>query len=167
VETATRRADRSKNLVGFQVGSVAYAVDIQRVHEIINPLPLVQLPHAPDSVLGVADHRGEVIPVIDLRVRFGLPTTELTRRTKWLIVATRSGKAGLVVDGVTEVFGAGPADARSVPKLGRGDETRGLAAVFAYEGGLVFVIDGDRVAAPAEALDLPGIAASMGGSGGR
>ena len=74
-----RRADRTKNLVGFLVGDVRYAVDILRVREIINPLGVVPLPHAPPVVVGVSDHRGQVVPVIDLRKRFGLPSAEATR----------------------------------------------------------------------------------------
>ena len=67
-----QRHDPSKNLVGFIVGDVHYAVSIHRVREIANPLTLVALPKAPSSVTGVADYRGEVVPVIDMRVRFGL-----------------------------------------------------------------------------------------------
>ena len=155
VDATRQRSDRSKNLVGFQVGDVRYAVDILRVREIITPLPLVELPHAPPSVLGVADHRGEVVPVLDLRRRFGLPATAPTRRTKWIVVELEDRSAGLVVDSVTDVFGAGPTEQRGVPKLGTGDEARGIAAVYATGGGLTFVIDVDRVAAPAEAIDVP------------
>ena len=50
----TARTDRTKNLVGFVVGEVRYAVDILRVREIINPLPVVALPHAPPAIVGVA-----------------------------------------------------------------------------------------------------------------
>ena len=53
-DSAARRGDRTKNLVGFQVGDVRYALEILRVREIINPLPTVALPHAPKVVLGVA-----------------------------------------------------------------------------------------------------------------
>src|SRR5687767_5938994 len=105
--TGVRRGDRTKNLVGFLVGDVRYAVDILRVREIINPLPVVPLPHAPPVVVGVADHRGQVVPVIDLRRRFGLPLIEITRRTKWIIVRAGERASGLVVDAVTDVFGAG------------------------------------------------------------
>lgn len=155
METSTRqRSDRSKNLVGFTVGDVFYAVDIFRVREIINPLPMVALPHAPPVVVGVADHRGDVVPVIDLRRRFALAPKPATRRTKWIVVDTGGRAVGLVVDAVTDVFGAGPAEQRQVPSLGMGDEARGLSAVYMYEGTLVFVIDVDRVAAPAQALDL-------------
>ncbi|MFW6051203.1 MAG: chemotaxis protein CheW [Myxococcota bacterium] len=155
--TPRQRTDRSKNLVGFLVGDVFYAVDIFRVREIINPLPVVNLPHAPPVVLGVADHRGDVVPVIDLRRRFGLPPEAPTRRTKWIVVDAGGKAVGLVVDAVTDVFGAGPAEQRAVPALGVGDEARGIAAVYLHDGALVFVIDVDRVAAPAEAIDVSAV----------
>lgn len=154
---ASRRADRSKNLVGFMVGSVQYAVSIFEVREIINPMPVVELPHAPAVVLGVTDHRGEVVPVIDLRLRFGLPKGDRTRRTKWIIVELENRAVGLVVDSVTDVFGTTSKDERSVPALGRGDDVRGIAQVFNHGGHLVFVIDVARVAAPARGLDIEGL----------
>ncbi|MCB9618766.1 MAG: purine-binding chemotaxis protein CheW [Sandaracinus sp.] len=154
-QTSRNRSDRTKNLVGFVVGEVRYAVEILRVREIINPLGVVELPHAPPSVLGVADHRGMVVPVLDLRRRFGLPPVAATRRTKWILVEGDGRTVGLVVDAVTEVFGAGVEQQRAVPRLGSGDEARGIAAVFATAEGLWFVIDVDRVAAPAQAVDVP------------
>jgi purine-binding chemotaxis protein CheW len=160
------RTDRSKNLVGFVVGDVRYAVDILRVKEIINPLPMVALPHAPPAVVGVADHRGSVVPVVDLRRRFNLPVMGATRRTKWVVVDVESRSVGLVVDGVTDVFGAGPADQREVPALGVGDAARGIAAVYKHDGGLVFVLDVDRVAAPAEAIDVSQLSRLSLGEGG-
>src|SRR5690606_32409332 len=107
---ARRRADRSKNLVGFTINDVYYAVDILRVREIINPLPIGPLPHAPAAVLGVADHRGQVVPVLEVRRRFGLPSVGPSRRTKWIVVELGDRQVGLVVDSVTDVFGAGGDD---------------------------------------------------------
>lgn len=151
---ARRRADRSKNLVGFTIADVHYAVDILRVREIINPLPIVPLPHAPAAVLGVADHRGDVVPILDVRRRFGLPSTAPTRRTKWIVVELGDRLVGLVVDSVTDVFGASEPDQRSVPEIGVGDAARGISAVYSYAGNLVFVLDIDRIAAVAEVLDM-------------
>ena len=158
----SRRGDRTKDLVGFQVGDVFYAVDIFRVREIINPLEIVVLPHAPDVVLGVAEHRGEVVPIIDLRRRFGLPSAAPTRRTKWLVVARGDRSVGLVVDLVTDVFGSAGDDQREVPQLGHGDRARGIASVYAHQGSLVFVIDVDLVAEPAAEIDIDAIATSAG-----
>jgi purine-binding chemotaxis protein CheW len=156
------RADRSKNLVGFRVGDVRYAVEIARVAEIINPLSVIELPHAPNVVVGVAHHRGTVVPIVDLRRRFGLQPKETTRRTKWIITRGDQRLVGLVVDAVTDVFGAGVAEEREVPDLGGGEDVRGITAVYAHEGELVFVIDVNRVAAPAQALDLSAVQSMMG-----
>lgn len=151
---ARRRADRSKNLVGFTIADVHYAVDILRVREILNPLPIVPLPHAPAAVLGVADHRGEVVPILEVRRRFGLPSAPPTRRTKWIVVELGDRSVGLIVDSVTDVFGAGEPDQRSVPEIGVGDAARGIAAIYTHAGHLVFVLDVDRIAAVAEVLDM-------------
>lgn len=140
-----QRHDPSKNLVGFVVGDVEYAVNIARVKEITNPLGIVPLPHPPHAVTGVADFRGEVIPVVDLRERFGLPQAPVTRRTKWIVVDVSSRLIALVVDGVSEVFGTGGAELRPAPSLGGGDDLRGIAGVTSHGEGLVFVLDTGRL----------------------
>ena len=66
------RHDAERSLVGFSVGDVAYAIEISHVREIVAPLSLTVLPHMPPAVVGVANHRGEVVPVVDLRQRFGV-----------------------------------------------------------------------------------------------
>ncbi|WP_075097648.1 chemotaxis protein CheW [Sandaracinus amylolyticus] len=153
-EVRRRGSDRDKNLVGFLIGDVHYAIDIQRVKEIIRPLPLVSLPHPPPAVVGVADHRGEVVPVLDVRRRFGLPASTESRRTKWLLVTLPGRTVGLIVDAVSEVFAAGEEDQRAVPAIGMGDQARGIVAVFGHRGTLVFVLDVDRIGAAAELVDV-------------
>jgi purine-binding chemotaxis protein CheW len=150
------RHDPSKNLVGFLVGDVLYAVRIELVREIVNPLDVVELPRAPKSVRGVADYRGFVVPVIDLRVRFGLPAVSESRKTKWIVVDVgakgESGRnAALVVDAVTEVFGYGKDGIRPAPPLGRGDDLRGIEGVTTAGERLVFVLDARAFGALAQA----------------
>jgi purine-binding chemotaxis protein CheW len=149
------RADGPKNLVGFDVGDVRYAVDIASVREIVNPLPFVTLPHAPLEVLGVADHRGQVLPIVNLRERFGLPTAESTRRTKWLVVVAdhSDSPVALVVDSVTEVFGAAADQHRDIPVLGGGEDRRGISAAYKYRDGLVFVIEPSLVTSATRDID--------------
>lgn len=163
------RHDPSKNLVGFLVGDVAYAVRIEAVREIVNPLAVVELPRAPEAVRGVASFRDEVVPVIDLRMRFGLPPVAIHRKTKWIVVdvtprsraimgpsspATAATKrlVALVVDAVTEVFGTGGGPIRPAPSLGEGDQLRGIEGVASYAGGLVFLLDVSVFNAIAEAV---------------
>ena len=139
------RPDPRKSLVGFVVGDVAYAVPIVHVQEIVAPLELTELPHSPDVVAGVADHRGQVIPIVDLRARFKLPKASDRRRVKWILVRVEERTFGLAVDRVTDVFGTGGVDIRPAPSLGGGEDSRGIVGVTSYEGILVFVLDVTRL----------------------
>jgi len=143
VANSRKRPDPQKSFVGFVVGEVAYAVPIGSVREIVNPVPLTELPHAPQSVAGVMDHRGEVVPIVDLRVRFGLPPVAPSRRTKWILIEVEGRSVGLTVDRVTGVFGYS-GELRSAPTLGAGDEARGVVGVASIGGSLVFVLDVGR-----------------------
>ena len=135
------RPDAQKNLVGFVVGDVHYAIEISRVREIVNPLDVTPLPHTPDEIVGVADHRGEVVPVVDLRVRFNLQPKEEERGTKWILVNIGSHIVGLVVDSVTDVFGARNDEIRVTPDVGGNRDLRGITGVARHEGKLVFILD--------------------------
>lgn len=140
--------DAARNMitwVGLEVGGVSYAVHIQHVREIIRPLPMQVLPHSSRYVIGVIDHRGDVVPIVDLRVRFGTPQGVDLGHTRW-VIAQRDGRLfGLVVDRVTEVFTLSEADARPVPDLGPGAERRGITAAYSYAGRLVFALDIERL----------------------
>lgn len=169
---ARHRHDPSKDLVGFLVGEVMYAVRIDVVREIVNPLPVVDLPRAPEAVKGVADYRGEVVTVIDLRERFGLAQVPRSRKTKWIVLdvgAERHAGAGaqsaryaaLVVDAVTEVFGLAGGELRPAPPLGAGDDARGIEGVTTLGARLVFVLDACAFGAVARAALAAGVPDSI------
>jgi purine-binding chemotaxis protein CheW len=149
------RPDTHKNLVGFVVGDVHYAIDISRVREIVNPLPITALPHMPGDVAGVADHRGEVVPVIDMRVRFNLDR-EQPKSCKWILITLSNRVVGLVVDSVTEVFGARNDDIRPTPEVGGNRDLRGISGVARHDGKLTFVLDTARFLDVVEALSASG-----------
>lgn len=138
------RPDPNKSLVGFMVGRVHYAVPISEVREIVNPSSLTELPHLPEAIAGVADHRGEVIPVVDLRTRFGLERLDSLARAKWILVDVNGRTVGLRVDAVTDVFGTGGDNVRPAPHLGDGDDRRGISGVISHGGTLTFVLDVGR-----------------------
>jgi len=146
------RHDPTKSFVGFVVADVGYAVPIARVKEIVNPMAVVPVPHAPRQVVGVADYRGEIVPVVDLRVRFGLaaaalaePASAKASKGKWVIVDVTGRLVALLVDAVTDVFGTGGTDLRATPTLGGGEDARGFAGVTNYAGSLVFVLETSRL----------------------
>jgi purine-binding chemotaxis protein CheW len=138
---ATARAVNEVSLVGFRVGRGMFAVQVQSVREIIAPVPLVQVPDASRIVLGVIEHRGEVVPIVDLRRRFAMDETDPARRIKWIIVDVGSGRLGLVVDDVTEVFRVDASQERPTPRVGPGEVAHGFSRVYAHEGALVMTLD--------------------------
>ena len=145
------RQDPLRNLVGFSVGDVRYALPIAAIREVVNPLTVVDLPDAPQEVRGVANYRGDVVPVVDLRVRFRLAPLEETRRTKWVLIDIGGRLVALVVDTVSGVFGA-QADLRPAPVLGGGEDARGIAGVTMHDEEMVFVLDTARFAVLTEPL---------------
>ncbi len=142
---AKDRSEGDKRLVGFVVGDVHYALDIAHVREIVNPSPTSAVPQMPGAVVGVADHRGEVVPIVDARWHFGLPRVAASRGTKWILLRAGEELLGLVVDRVTDVFGS-TSPPREPPAALGDPKTRGVAWVAARDGELVFVLDAEKLA---------------------
>jgi len=138
-EAERKRGDPRKNLVGFMIGSTQYAVDIWRVREIIKPIATTAVPQSPAVLVGMADHRGEIVPILDLRIQFGVPA-ERTRKTKCIILNLPDATVGIVVDEVVGVFGSVDAQIRQAPNLGAGAQ-QPIMGVASNQGAMVFVLD--------------------------
>ena len=93
-----------QQLVVFELANEFYGINIATVESIIKMQPITQLPQTPPYVKGVTNLRGSVLPVIDLRIRFGQQTQDETRQTRIIIVSMGNVKVGMVVDGVSEVL---------------------------------------------------------------
>ncbi len=143
----------AKDLIRVEVGSVLYALQVSRIREIVNPLPIVELPRDREFVLGVADHREEVVVVIDLRSLFGLRRREPDRRTKWIILESSHRPVGIVVDAVLDVFSSAEQQERDVPVLDERHRERGITSAYKHADRLVFLLNADRLAEPAMELD--------------
>jgi purine-binding chemotaxis protein CheW len=155
------RQSAHRSLVGFTVGTVRYALEIGQVREIVTPLPLTLLPHTPNGLAGVADHRSEVVPVIDLRARFGIvPSTEPGKKSKWILVEIARRAVGLVVDDVIGVLRVPTGEFRPAPDLGGGEQARGISSVATHAGVLVFVLDLTRFEQLAESFDHRSLSAA-------
>jgi purine-binding chemotaxis protein CheW len=93
-----------RQLVIFSLAEELYGVDIAAVEGIIKMQAITAVPHAPPFVEGVTNLRGKVLPVIDLRKRFGLNASQTTRDSRIVTVEVAGLKVGMVVDGVSEVL---------------------------------------------------------------
>ncbi len=114
---AAPEADPVVELCAFRVGEEEYVVDLRRVREVVPPLPVRPVPRAPEAVEGVVDLRGEVIPVVDVRRRFGLPAAPPTRRARLLVTRLEGRVLALLVDAVLEVMRIPRSAIRPAPSL--------------------------------------------------
>ena len=101
------QGDDERQLVVFDLASEAYGVNIGTVREIIRMQEITQVPRTPDYVEGVINLRGKVIPVMDMRKRFGFPVAEHTKDTRIVVIDIGGSDIGATVDAVTEVLRLG------------------------------------------------------------
>jgi len=91
-------------LVGFIIGEEEFSVPILSIQEIIKPIEWTRVPRTPEYVLGVFNLRGSVIPLIDLRLKFGLKSENMTDNTRFMVMKNETETAGFVIDRLTEAI---------------------------------------------------------------
>ncbi len=133
----------------FFLAREEYGIEIVKVTEIIGMMPITTVPRLPAHVKGVINLRGKVIPVIDLRLKFGMPEIPYTERTCIIIseVAGDSGSnlIGVVVDSVSEVLNVKAADLEERPNFGVRLDTDYILGMAKLNGGLKILMDIDKV----------------------
>ncbi len=136
---------RDYQVVVLRLANEHYGVDIARVQEIIRVQPITRVPHAPASVEGVLNLRGRVIPIIDLRARFGFPRNEASSETRIAIIDVVGTTVGVVVDGVSEVLTI-PSSAVEPPSpVAVGKDAAFIAGVAKLDARLVLLIDANAI----------------------
>ena len=98
------KIDEVIQLVGFIVGEEEFAIPILSIQEIIKPISCTRVPQTPTYILGVFNLRGSVIPLIDLRARFGLTPQKHTEETRFVVMKSGDDVAGFVIDRLTEAI---------------------------------------------------------------
>lgn len=110
-------------LVAFVVGSEEYAVPILSIQEIIKSLEYTRVPGVPNYVLGVFNMRGWVVPLINLRLKFGLPYEKPTEDTRYIVIRNQEERAGFVIDRLTEAVRIRESDIDPTPETISQDES--------------------------------------------
>lgn len=142
--------DCTGQYLSFHLAGDDYAVDILRVQEIRGWENVRSLPEAADCIKGVLDLRGTIVPIIDLRVRFGQADPAYTPTTVVIVMAVadpegRSHLVGAVVDGVSDVLNIDSADVKAPPQYGGAVGRRYLKGMVSGERGMVILLDLDRL----------------------
>jgi purine-binding chemotaxis protein CheW len=120
---ALEQSDNIVQLVGFIIGEEEYAVPILSIQEIIKPFSWTRVPQVPPYVLGVFNLRGSVIPLIDLRQKFGLPKKKHNDETRFFVMRSGSDVAGFVIDRLTMAIRIKKQDIGPAPDTISGDDT--------------------------------------------
>jgi purine-binding chemotaxis protein CheW len=146
-------ATSTQQYLTFQLAGQRYGVPILQVQEIRGWEKPTRLPHAPAYLLGVINLRGAVVPILDLRRRFGLGEAVYGRTTVVIVVKVVGGRgevtAGMVVDAVTEVCDVSEQDLRSAPPVGSGIDADLVCGLAMVGEGMLVLLDVARLVARA------------------
>ena len=149
-------AASGRQVLTFDLAGETYGVDILRVQEIRGWSPVTRIPKTPKHVLGVLNLRGSIVPIVDLRVRFGLERAEFTPLTVIIVLSikTETGRRefGLVVDAVSDVVDLGPEAMRETPSLGSKTSVEVIESLATVEDRMLILLNVDQLAS----LDLGG-----------
>ena len=151
-------ADKEGKYLTFSLAGEEYGIGILKIKEIIGMMSITTVPQTPEFVKGVINLRGKVIPVIDLRLRFGMEVIDYTERT-CIIVVEIEGSAGtvqigIVVDAVSEVLNVNAEDVEETPTFGAKLNTDYILGMAKMEGGVKILLDIDRVLSAGEVAAL-------------
>jgi len=150
-----------EQLVVFRIMNEEFGVPIQRVREIIKVPHITHLPHSAPYVEGVINLRGDVLPVINLRRRFGLEAQEKDDSTRIMIVEYGDGQVGLVVDAVTEVLRLPRSAIGAPPAHVAGLHTELIAGIGKLEDRLLILLDPDQLLSRDDEIRFADLAASV------
>jgi purine-binding chemotaxis protein CheW len=163
------QGDIAQELAGkymtFKLAEEVYGLEILKVREIIGLMAITRVPRACDYVRGIINLRGKVIPVLDLRLKFGMPPTDPTDQTVIIVVqyaaAGRDLTMGILVDQVLEVLSIDAGHIEPPPSFGAIDlDTDFILGVGKTEERVIFLVDIGRVLSAAEACEVVQVADS-------
>ena len=141
-------------LVVFNLANEDYGVDIGAVDGIVKMQAITKVPQAPDFVEGITNMRGEVLPVLDLRKRFGLPLSETTKDTRIVNVEVDGVKVGMVVDAVTEVLRVAEEEVEPPSPLVTTVDSAFITGIAKVDSRLIILLDLAKVLSTEEQADL-------------
>jgi purine-binding chemotaxis protein CheW len=158
---AAQTDSRSGKYLTFQLSTEEFGIRVLKVREIMGLQDITPVPQTPPHIKGVINLRGKVVPVIDLRLKFGLPAAEYTQRT-CIIVTQVQGQSsmilmGIVVDGVSEVLNLSGQEIEDTPDFGEAISDQYLLGMAKVKGKVKILLDIDKVMSTQELQKLDAI----------
>jgi len=133
--------EKDLQVVGFRIGNETYGVRIAAVREIVRVPEITSVPNAPESIEGVINLRGKIIPVMDLRKRFGLAEIVTDKKNRILVVDLENKLLGLIVNSASEVLKISPSDIEAPGTVFAEGESGYVTGVGKLKGRLIILLD--------------------------
>ena len=137
--------DKELQVVGFRIGRETFGLPISMVREIIRVPDITAVPNAPDYIEGVINLRGRIIPVVDLRKRFGEKSFEANKKNRVVVVELETRAIGLIVNSASEVLRISPSEIEQPHNVFHEGELDYITGVGKLKGRLVMLLDLNRV----------------------
>ncbi len=155
--SAKQHDTRAGKYLTFHLDKEEFGIQVLKVREIMGVQDITAVPQTPDFIRGVINLRGKVIPVVDLRLKFGLMEKEFTQRTCIIVAQVEAGDLsllmGIIVDGVSEVLNLTGDDIEDTPDFGHGVDTPYLLGMAKVKGKVKILLDIDQVLSEACAIE--------------
>ncbi|HBL35268.1 MAG TPA: chemotaxis protein CheW [Firmicutes bacterium] len=149
------RQEETTQIIIFKLGEEEFGVNILQVREIEKlDQGITRVPRAPHFVEGIINLRGEIIPIVDLRARFGLTLPELGLNSRVIIVEVGEAQVGMLVDAVVEVLRVPVSAIESAPTITKGVDSYFLAGVVNIDERLIVLLNLERTLSPEEEKEL-------------
>jgi purine-binding chemotaxis protein CheW len=133
--------EKDLQVVGFRIGSETFGVRIGAVREIVRVPEITAVPNAPDTIEGVINLRGKIIPVMDLRKRFGQSAVQPDKRNRILVVELEKKLVGLIVNSASEVLKIPPSEVEAPGAVFADTESSYVTGVGKLKGRLIILLD--------------------------
>lgn len=163
MEARATMRDAAREILVFVLGQEEYGVDILKVQEIRGYEKVTPIPSAPAYLKGVMNLRGTIVPVLDMRMKFGMAEPRYDSFTVVIILRIAGRVIGIVVDGVSDVVPLGPGDVKPAPQLGALVDSAFLAGLATRDGRMILLMDIEKFLSSGE-LNLLAQAAEQGAS---
>jgi purine-binding chemotaxis protein CheW len=155
-ETESQKEDL-RQFVSFIIAGEEFGVNILTVQEIIRPVEITRVPHAPEFVEGVINLRGRILPVIDLRTRFGFPEREQDDDMRIVVVEIGEQTIGFMTDSVQEVLRVDVTSIEPAPEIAVGIDAGYLRGVAKLDERLLILLELENILSDDEAKELQGL----------
>jgi purine-binding chemotaxis protein CheW len=166
-ETATKEVNQQIGLatdgnqfLTFQLGDELYGVDILRVQEIKGYTTVTKIPNTPPHIKGVLNLRGTIVPIVELRTKFGMPMIDYTMFTVIVVVVVKEKIMGLVVDAVSDVLNIERKDIQPPPQFGAKVDVSFVNGIGKSGDKLVALLDMDRLLSDGDLQEVAAVAAA-------